>query len=302
MQKDKIVRRFLEEGILLSPQTLESIDDADIEGTIQQARKEKCLVFGTKKAPYELVIEKITIKDRLQPADMASFYKKKFEGLKRILETKVEAVSINRAGKAFGSATIIGMVSEILPNGFVVEDTTGAIDVMSKDKPDIDDVIAVKGVGREGKFFASEIIFPDISILRKTRSIDMSITFLDEQKESGADICFSFEPLKDCNVLPNPGHIRLKKGEESMYIIAYRPPFPITCKKAADLLKKRHLQLERNQIGSDKDSFIMADEPEIIWLHSNAAEKFVYKGTLIVSGQAIINLRTKEVEFIQHGK
>ncbi|MBI2675405.1 MAG: hypothetical protein HYX24_03035 [Candidatus Aenigmarchaeota archaeon] len=297
MQKHEIVRRFLDEGILISPQLLASLENENLEEAISEAKAVNAPVFSSKK-PYEVSIQKNEIRGKLEPADMASFYKSKYEGIRDLLKNRVDAVSINRLGNVFGDTAAIGMVSELFPNGFVIEDTTASIQVISKERPDIDDVIAVKGAVRENRIFASEVIYPDIPILRKIKSLSMSIAFLEAGQQAAADIRFSFEPADACKLIPNPAHIRVKKDGESMYIVAYQPPSEIGIRKAAELLKKRHLMLDKSQIKAGSDCFILREEPDIVWIMSRTSEKLVYKGTLVVCGPAVINLQTKHVDFI----
>lgn len=297
MQKHEIVRRFLDEGMLISPQLLTSLENENLEESISEAKAVNALVFSSKK-PYEVSIQKNETKGKLKPADIASFYKSKYEGIRDILKNRADAVSINRLGSVFGDTAAIGMVSELFPNGFVIEDTTASIQVISKERPDIDDVIAVKGAVRENRIFASEVIYPDIPILRKIKSLGMSIAFLEAGQQATADIRFSFEPLDACRLMPNPAHIRVKKDRESMYIVAYQPPSEISIRKVTELLKKRHLMLDKAQIRAATDYFILKEEPDIVWIRSKTSGKLVYKGILVVCGPAAINLQTKHVDFI----
>ena len=161
--KEEIVKRFLDEGVLISPKTLRAINEHNIDDFIRKAKNEKEIVFENKNKEKDTITMKNTIKkQKLTTQDFVSYFNNRYEGLKKILLEKTDAVSINKTKNAFHTVSVIGMVSEYTPNGFFLEDTTGVIETITEKRPEKDDVVCVKGDVREGKLFASEIIYTAI--------------------------------------------------------------------------------------------------------------------------------------------
>lgn len=144
MDKKELVARALERGHLLAPSLLENLSPHEI-GTIQGK---------------EIVLTQKTV----TVDDVTHYYQEKYASLKAILEKKLTPVSISNSTKTQGKATVLGMVRELTPHGFVVEDLTGGIDVVTTKKVAPKDVVGVVGTVREGKLIEDEIIYPDIPL------------------------------------------------------------------------------------------------------------------------------------------
>ena len=226
---------------------------------------------------------------KLNAGDFIRYYSKKYDGLRELLSRKINAVSINKAGGIKSTFTVIGMVKEKSQNGFVLEDKTGSIEIISYKEPVKGDVVAVSGISREGKIIEKEIIYPDIPLTHKPRSV-------------AAEIDIESIAVK----LPNPAHIKAKKGEKEAFILAYSPLDSIEETEAVEVLKKRHLSPKRGEIcfnGNGGDPFLIEPIPDVLLITENSGNDFVknYKGVTVIStGRKVksMDLMTKKAEFI----
>ena len=287
MNKKEIVKQFLEKGILLSPESLQEIDEAAFQPKNQAVlqRPEK-----TQEEPgIKINKRKIKEKTRLTTADFAKYYSNKYESLREIIQKKTpNALSINNAKNEQSKISIISMVKELTGQGFAAEDPTGEIEVVSRQAPSDDDVVGVTGIIREGKLFADEIIYPDVPIIREIGSIDTTILLTTKQTDTS-----SITPES------NPQHIELTQNKNKITILSYKPKNQIDKNKAIELLKKRHLSPTRSEIKTTEDVFVIDPIPEIFWIISHEKWSHIYKSILILScEQAKVNLKTKEFELL----
>ena len=364
MDKKKVIHRIFQEGLLVSPQALELIDDNNIddvitsakkkkiktienldflnkpkktkqtsktkeeiptEDTIQKEKKEEPLMEKTpaeetseeelpheekKKSDIEITIQEPKTKTKLIPKDFIEFYNKKYEGRKEMLLKKMQAVSINNTKKAFSEVSIIGMIKEKIPQGFIIEDPTGEIVVVSNEPGLVeDDVVGVSGVVREEKIIYPKIIYPDISLNRKICSIDTEIIlttgFSDKLQ---ADYVFTHDIKQKANkklfvIKPKQCKITMKKKEDTIIILKADFPKEIDPEEATQWLKKRHLPHSR-KINFNEDDLIIKDIPDILWIISKSKWTKIHKGVIMISmtekDAARINLRNKEIQFINN--
>jgi DNA polymerase II small subunit/DNA polymerase delta subunit B len=306
--KEKIVKQFLEEGILLSPDTLGRITESNAERMLERAKKEKAVVFSFQDEP-ELAIEvrKLQKKQKLSPQDFASYYNARFDGLRDILQKKMEdVVSVANAKKSGSSITTIGMVREQTQRGFIMEDTTGWIEVITRvEDVAADDVIAVKGGVKEEKLFAEEIIWPDIPMSRSHNQPDFTLTLSEKAEHQNGDFLITTEAIygfdKKKTALPNPGWITISKDSLTVTVLVYRPDKPATQKEALAWLRKRHLLPDKNQIRGTDDPFLIEPIPDVVWILSSERWNDIYKSVIVVSSDgkvpAEVNLATGKVEF-----
>ncbi len=314
--KEEIVRELLKHGILATPDVLKKIEEEGLQNFLSQVKKDDS-VFLTldKNTPQNKgdVIVDITVPEKpkkLSPTDFIKYYNNRYEGLKNILLSKTTALSINKLS-GFSEVSVIGMVRELLPDGFVLEDTTGKIDVVSKKKPSIDDVINVKGLLKENKIIEKEILYPDIPLNREIdapkgmRLILTHNTNKEKLKNIKHDLVFSLTGEGDGKRIftlnTSPARIKIKKNGKAYSILFYKPKKHPEPKDAKAMLKRRHLSPTRDEITGPDDVFIIKEIPNCLWLAGKDEWSEVYKGVLIVctseKGFAVIDVETGGVEF-----
>jgi len=292
--KKKIVEQFLKEGVLLSPETLEKITETNLEHMLEKGKKSKSFVFSfqdEKPEKPEPVIEvrKLQRRVKLQPQDFAKYYNTRFEGLRDILLKKMEdVVSVANAKKSGSATATIGMVREQTQRGFIIEDTTGNAEVISKNEDvGIDDVIGVKGAVKEEKLFAEEIIWPDISMSHKHNRPDFTIALSEKAEHKKEDGIAAFPPEsgdflitpeavhgfdKKKTLLPNPGWITITKDSLTVTVLVYKPDKKATQKEVLSWLRKRHLCPDKNQIRGTDDPFLIDTIPDVLWIVNEKKE------------------------------
>lgn len=322
--KEELVRKALEAGLMLTPDLLEKLDDNKLEEMITEARdRDKTFLTRQETQSCSKIMVKVlrlSPKKRLTPNDFVSYYNNKYEGIRKFLLKKLDAVSINKVREGHEELSIIGMVRELTQRGFVLEDPTGEIEVLSKNQPDTDDVIGVKGIAREGKFMEKEIIVPDVPLdsqLKRIRNISLFLTtsLTEKAKPLIHSTNFTLIPFIETGILnekeekqtitnlTNPTQITISSMGNEVNILVYKPTEEIDETRAKDYLRKRHLSPGRNNILGPEDCFLIDNMPDIFWLIS--PKKFLenYKGVTIISCQfpnaAKVNLETREVEFKQ---
>ena len=269
------------------------------EETRSDLRPQKPTQKLTERSKQNLVVEvkKFQTKDKLEPQDFAQFYNHKYKGLQQLLLKKVNAVSISKAKGLFSDVSVIGMVRELTPKGFVVEDPTGEIEVISRDKIPADDVIGIKGFVREAKLFPNEFVWPDIPLSREINKIEgATILFAPKPANiSGVDVVITE------NQYPNPAWLTISTEDKKIQVLVFKPENEFTLKRAVAWLKKRHLSHKKEHIPGPEDPYILAPVPDIIWFPGRQEETFVYKGVTMVSTSerfAKVDLGTMKVEFI----
>lgn len=320
--KNEIVKRALDAGILLTPALLETTDEKKLNDMINEAKGKKPILTERgvpSKSRIVLKVTRIQPKQKLTPDDFTRYYNNKYEGIKKILLKKLDAVSINKIEKSYSEVSVIGMVREPAVNGFVLEDPTGEIDVVSNNEIGVDDVIGVKGNVREGKLIEKEIVLPDVplenvpkklqntsillttSLTDKTKPLVQAANFVLVPKSG--DELNEKEKDKMITDFTNPTTITISSQGTEFRVLVYNPGTDIDEKQALDYLRKRHLSPDRNMIIGIEDCFLMEPIPDIFWIISK--NRFIgnYKGVTIISCEApdaaMINLETREVEFKQ---
>lgn len=321
MDKKDIIKRIFEEGLLVSPKILDEINETNIENILKKAKKN-----GTKnienldflqqttkptepvESALEIMVRGSNKKQRLTPKDFAEFYNKKYEGIKEILLSKMDVISINNTKKAFSDVSVIGIIKEINPQGFVLEDTTGDISVISKETGlSEDDVIGVTGHVREGKLFENTITYPDIPLNRNICKINSTIALTtrinSEMKKTDHIITLdqNQKPDEKITVLKsNPSWIEISKDSEKIIITHFNFPNEINPEEATQWLKKRHLP-NNKKIDSPENIFLLKPVPDILWVTSSSKWTKIYKGVIIISiterDAVKINLENKQIEF-----
>ena len=124
--KQEVIKKYLKQGVLLSPKELDNI----IQG---KEPKSNTQTFPTK------------LKKTLSIKDINEYKNTKYQTIRDLISKKTKALSINKTKKTFAMISIIGMIKEITPSGFIIEDPTDEIEVVIKQKDGIyvDDVIGI---------------------------------------------------------------------------------------------------------------------------------------------------------------
>jgi DNA polymerase II small subunit/DNA polymerase delta subunit B len=318
MNEKDIVRRFFEEGMLLSPRLLPKINEGNIDDMILKSRNRGAVADDAFVKGDELSVEirKPQRKTRLSPKDFTEYYNNKFNSIKDMLSGRVQAISISNAKNSYSEVSVIGMVKEISPGGFLLEDVTGEIGVSSRKTKEVseDDVIGVNGFVKEGRLFENDIIFPDIPLNRemtRINGISVLLTERMDEKIMGMKKDFGFvittddaQDKKTKTVKSTPAWITLKADGKSVSILAYNPGKNTGSEEITQCLRKRHLGPQRSQIRGPLDDFVIDRVPDIFWVISSEKWAKIYKGVVIISTgneAAGINLGTMEYEFINPG-
>ncbi len=311
-QKD-IIKRFFDEGLLISPNIISDINEDNIEETIKKAKTLGITTIQNldflkikEKNNVDIKITEPQKKKKLTPRDFIDFYNKKYDTIKNMLLKKVDAVSINNAKKSFSNVEIIGMIKEVLPQGFVLEDPTGEVMVMSKESHLSEyDVIAVSGFLREGRIINGKVIYPDIPLNREISQIKLTVVFTTKINNFDTDYIFtrgSSEPTKNIIVLKrSPTWITLKKNKQKATIVYIDIPQETDPEEATIWLKKRYLP-NNKIIDSNDNKFILNEIPNILWINSLSKWVKIYKGVMIISttdkDSVKVDMENKKIEFI----
>ncbi|MBI4019864.1 MAG: hypothetical protein HY367_00915 [Candidatus Aenigmarchaeota archaeon] len=291
MEKGQIVREFLNKGVLLSRDMLESINDGNIGFYLEKACPET-IVLSPIKAGVHVEIWKPEIKSRLAPEDFHRHILDRYNLLRDMIAKKTAAISINTARRESGEKTIIGVVKETTSHGFVIEDPTGEMEVMSTKGVAAGDVIGVTGQVKEGLLLESGVTYPDVPMIRDYGKADL---LLDVQSRENCLL------LTDRNTISEKigtiALLRIKKSGGAATILAL--PGSRSKEELMSILKKRYISTHPHQ----SNLGIIEPVPDVLIADSPDSFSVVYKGVLIVSPgskTARINLQTKEVEFVDN--
>jgi DNA polymerase II small subunit/DNA polymerase delta subunit B len=317
MDEQEVVRELTRKGVVVTPEILSRI----------RSGKEPLPdhVAAPKKQPTARLSVKIVgppTKEKMSVSDFTSYYNKKYNTLRDMLVKHISPVSINKAVDVGGEVCVIGMVKERTRQGFVIEDTTGEIDIVGVDDVREDDVIGVRGDVKEGRLMRSEIVWPDVpetnqptrlheTSLLLTTSLggsmlgaanDFSVVFVAGQSPSGLPESTMNRVFGD---LPNPCWATIKKDGKEFMVFVYKPKDAIQPDEARKMLRRRHLSPERVQISSTTDPYVIDPIPDIFWVISNTRHSEQYRGvSLIMSreGEAVkVDASTGEVYFATPG-
>lgn len=306
--KEEMVKDLLKKGVLISPETLKDLKKEDLNEIL--TKREGVVITKTKQEDRPAVeVRRFAHKNKLSTQDVIEFYNNKYNSLRNILLKKTSPISINKAKNTFTPITLIGMVRELTPRGFILEDQTGEIEAINNNHNITqDDVVAVKGNVREGSLFVEEIIFPDISLNHDIGRIEYTNIILTpkatEEMERGADIIFTQSPNKQTpktfTISDNPMWFAIKRNGKTVILLVYRPDKEMTKQDAAEIIKKRWLPNRAQDITTTEPKFLIEPIPDIIWFLGGSKWNETYKGITLVSTTnkeyVRINLNTREIQ------
>ena len=153
--KEKIVKTLLKHGLLATPEIVKRIEETGMDN-LSDLTKIHGVFLAEEKKEIQVSIKTLGKKlERLSPEDFVSYYRSRYEKIKNILLKRIDAVSINKLKTTPYNITTIGMVRETTQNGFILEDPTGEVNVISKKSIVPNDVIAVRGFYRDCLLYTS---------------------------------------------------------------------------------------------------------------------------------------------------
>jgi len=299
MDEKEMVRNLNEKGVLVTPEMMEKIRKGE-NAIPEEAHKTTPRPKNPKKSKLSVKITKPSSMERLTPDDFRSYYTNRYNALRDILLKKMDIVSINKIKDAGKNASIIGMVRERVAGGFMLEDTTGEVEVISRDKVDEDDVIGVVGEVKEGKLAQSQMIWPDVPLTNAPVMMDgMNLLFADSMDSGigsmldGFDLvfltCGGNETGKDATskviiCKDTPCHIEISHGGKALNIMIHKPKEAPNRDDVLGYLRKRHLSPDKHEIRSTSDPFFIDPVPDILWVIGSMRHMERYKGvTMIIS-------------------
>lgn len=287
MKKEHIVEKFLEQGLLLSPRILDNIEENNIENVFSLAKKsENFIITEIDKPEIDFKIEKNENKEKLRPKDFIEYNKEKYDFLKNIISKKIKPISIDKIS-SFKEISVICFVLEKTNNGYLVEDSTGKIEIKTEAKILINSVLGFTGKIRENFLFVEKIIYPDIPLENKVKKCDLKIQFSKKPKKTeNLTITQSNEKTENTLNLPNPGRVKINK----INILAYEPEKKLTKEEAVNFLKYRFIP--GNQ---PLKTFLIKTIPDIFWINQKQSWIENYKGITILSSDGLLDLKTRKL-------
>lgn len=286
-----IIEDIIKEGVLVEPRIAARIsamwDDEQAE-LMERVRTEKPLILSDEFFENIIEVTEICGQKKLSVQESASALNAYFNALQNLFEKKNRAVSIANASE---NASVIGLVRNVLPDGFEIEDQTGAIKVVSKTQVDGDDVVMVAGKVMQKVLYADLVEFPDAPE-RQMKKSPKKCEIVFGESSDGGDYSVSFGEKMSIGknalvVGSNPALVRINNITvmvHNSYIGKNISPLQI--------LKKRRLPGTLIPI---------TEVPDIILLRGAENVLENYKGTTAIAANdksvVRINLRTREAKF-----
>ncbi|MCD6477709.1 MAG: hypothetical protein J7K87_01775 [Candidatus Aenigmarchaeota archaeon] len=337
---NELVKEFLNKGILLSPNVINEIKKDDIDEIISKIGSNdvvltKELYNFFKRGPTVNVIFEYKKNKRLRKiTDFLEFYNNRLNFLRDVLKEKMklkDITSINKLG--YGTkAALIGMIRDVEDNGFRIEDTTGSIFCLSKEKVLEDEVIGVKGEVVKNGFLVEKIYYPDIPLDRGVKLADedcyaLFVEKLDEKPSRLPSYIFTFTIRRD--LLKLKTEIITTNGNAPYpNVYSLNEPFMVDIKGIrVFVLKMNWIDELKNKLGLndsksiiiqllrkrhflpykfvDGDPYLLRDIPDIIVISGlNEQFFFNYKGVSVISLSGkngyLVNLKNREYETENH--
>lgn len=293
MDEQEIVKDLTKRGMVVTPEMLKRIRSGEPPTTTPK----------TKPPPTRGLSVRIsgpTTKNRMSVKDVVSYYNKRYALLRDLLLKKMPAVSINKLADNPGEASTIGMVKARSKHGFTLEDITGEIDVVDGEPVRDDDVVGVRGAVKEGRLFASSLVWPDVEQKEKT-PLDTKLLLTTSLEGGLMDVVGDFgvvlvtgKPAPDIpeevrprvfGGLPNPCVATISKAGKELVVLIYHPKEQVTLQDAVGMLRRRHLMPARSEIfTSDTDPYMIELTPDLFWVVSDNTHIDDYRGVRVVMG------------------
>jgi DNA polymerase II small subunit/DNA polymerase delta subunit B len=329
----EIIDRFLEKGVLLSPDVMNKIKEEEVEELLTKFDKKKIVLtddfYCFARGKGVKVVEEYKKESEVKRiTNFVDFYNKRFEFLREILMEKLGQEKITSINKLnVGEATVIGMVREKKDNGFSLEDSTGSVFCKSDKNVLEDDVVAAKGNFNKKEFSAEKIFYPDIPLKNNvnTTGEECHVLFTKNLSKDpeGVHYIFAFggEPdvlnktnswivTKKDKIKKGPKHVGLNLPGvvevEGIKIMIFDASFDELKKKTGEkdekklitsLLQRRHLL---PFVYMENDPYLIEDIPDLIFFPGKEPFFLNYKGVSAVSvtdkKSFLVNLKTRDYE------
>jgi len=227
----------------------------------------------------EVTEHSLETQNTITPADIIKQYNHVYEKIRDMLLRKTDAVSINKI-KNQPFASVIGMVRALTQSGYVIEDPTGETDVISSNRPMLDDVIAVKGIIRDGRIIESEVLYPDIPITRNTPAPDITLLFL--RTKNGFDVTVKHGEESKKTKTKNKITTLLATHNNISASLLFYSGSEIDEYTARTILKRRHF-LSINGLFPPNTRAVINSPPHTFCFAGSEPKTGVYKGVIIIS-------------------
>ncbi len=294
MDRQGVVRELTKRGVLVTPEMLEG-------GGLEALHKHAPIQTHAPKKALPKLSVKIRRAERLPQMsveDFGSYYNARYAGLRDMILKRMPALSINKAREGFSDVSVVGMVKEKGPGGFVLEDTTGEIFVVSGDDVAGDDVVGVRGVIKEGRMFQKELMWPDVpanNVRKAVPGVLLLSTFMDDIIRGVAgDFTLMFIP-EEPNIeiaddekrklitrLPNPCAASINTEGSTFSLLIYTPTREVSLDDVVGFLKRRHLSPDKREISTKTDPYLIEPVPDLFWVISGERRVERYRGVTII--------------------
>ena len=319
MEKQEIVKLFLEKELQLTPNALEIIfQKQDIIDKIISFAKEKNLLvvdenvlknFLTPITEIKQLEIKVVYPEELEEfttGDVLRLMKERFEVLSRIIQENhrlQDLTSLSRVKKLKNGeeATVIGMVKDKTTYTILLEDFTSheTIQMEAKivEKLFYDDVIGVKIRKEEEKLVGDKIFFPSLSFFRKTGQLNKNVIITSQELKID-DKSIPLEKKEVSKVYIEDFKLLMVNYSD---IQKYKQKDEKPVDTLISLIERRHLNPSFfiSKKIYKKDLFLLDEIPDaIVVLNSNEFMYKAYKGInlfLLPAGKKL-NLKKKTIE------
>ena len=286
MNKQQLVTKFLERGILVTPETLNKITEGDdIESIINSTNTVFAKPSQQHPSTFTFKIKQNQQKEKITPKDFIEYYSKKFEALKNILVQKADAVSINNLQQE-REACIIGMVGDKTSRGFHIEDQTGRLEAVCSEPQKQSAVLGFKGVLKDKTFVVKDLVYPDIP-LSKQSTTHQKLTLTTKQTTDTNNLTISPNNKEKADNLisnfPLPTTVTISMNQQQTTVLIFQPHEPTNKNQATQHLKLRCLP----ETNIPNQNNIIEEVPDIFWIIQQDEWKENYKGVMIVSGETV---------------
>ncbi len=321
MEEKEIVKLFLDKGFQLSkdalPLVLESPDfilnkliSATPRPFIVTSDHVNKILNREETPKMKILHEYIHVN---KPVDVEEYFRDLlmvFESAKKVLSNSSaldKLISINKINEKTTEFSTIGMVREILQSNVLIEDPTGEIqlffgnEMISKiEEIEEDDIIGVKCIKRDGKFYIIQIVFSEIplQIDIKKSSKKAFLVFsivangnISLEQDENSTVMFTMTPDSDKLTLFEISGIKILAIPKNVFKTEQNS------KNLFRIIRKRQLSL----LSVTPSSYLFLDEiPHIILSNLSPNTYKNHKGITIISNSDeerfyVIDLKTREV-------
>lgn len=315
-----MIKEAFDRGFLVSPDAVGVLEsnpsafDLVPQGTLVITRK----MLVRREPNFTVDFQHTHSQNERKIENLVDFYSNRLSFLRPEIEKKSNQknlVSVKNVGSTGDSVTIIGMVRELIDGGFVIDDGTGSIEVLSDKKVLEDIVLGAEGKMSNGRLSASNLIFPDIPASKMKTSKGRilisrgmipkdsleGVTHIILDSPSGPvpsepDVIISRGSVKQDNAfqISMPSRIDIN----GIKILVFESS--LTQEAAITALRSRHLNPTQF---FDGDPLLLKDVPDIAVCMSDSPIFANYKGVTLVSpagASYTIDLETREVKEIKY--